>query len=421
MIRSPLTRRAPRRVHRIAALALAMSLGCAAITANVIGAGMASADVAPATPAAYALYKANFGIAPGAGLFLDETHIRSGLDNFKALGVHWIRSTIPWGNFEPDDPTKLAHGEAAYNWKGVDQFVATLNQPAYKGRFAIIVTVESPPDWAMVPGRIDHIGCARQAPFDLASYARATAALATHLKGVAHVFEVENSPNIGTRSPAHQNPIAVWSPPNPCGYAQLLRLTTAAVHALHIGALVLVGGIGGTRDIPNQRIAADEFLADLYANGARGAFDGVSFHPYSSPYLPCAPSAPMCTLDPSHLHKDVYGMTNGWDRMLNARRIMVANGDSAKKIWITEFGGPTDGPKGAGKVLTETQQAALLAAGAQRASQYSWVAVWSWFTYQDGNADPQSDPGGNWMGLLRVNGAHKLAYTAYQHLTASAH
>jgi exo-beta-1,3-glucanase (GH17 family) len=100
---------------------------------------------------------------------------------------------------------------------------------------------------------------------------------------------------------------------------------------------------------------------------------------------------------------------------------MVANGDSAKEIWITEFGGPTDGPKGASKVLTESQQAALLTAGAQRASQYSWVAVWSWFTYEDGHADPDSDPGGNWMGLLQVNGAHKLAFGAYQRLTASAH
>ena len=123
-----------------------------------------------------------------------------------------------------------------------------------------------------------------------------------HLKAVAHVFEVENSPNIGTRSPAHQNPIAVWSPPNPCGYS-ILRSTTATVLGLHIGAaLVLVGGIGGARDIPNERIAADEFLADLYVNGARGAFDGVSFHPYSSPQLPCAPSAPVCTLDPSRDH-----------------------------------------------------------------------------------------------------------------------
>jgi hypothetical protein len=421
MIRSSFTPRAPRRAQCIAVLTLAMLLGGAALTTNVLGAGAASADVAPAAPAAYALHKANFGIAPGAGFFLDATHLRSGLDNFKALGVRWIRSTIPWKNFEPVDPTKLARGQAAYNWKAVDQFIATLNQPAYKGHFSIIVTVESPPDWAMAAGRIGRIACARQPPFDLWSYARATAALAAHLRAVAHVFEVENSPNIGTRSSTHQNTTAVWSPPNPCGYAQLLKFTTAAVHSLRLGALVLVGGIGGTRDVLNERIAADEFLADLYANGARGAFDGVSFHPYSTPYLPCAPSASVCMFDPNRDRKDPYGMTNGWDRMVNARRIMVAHGDTAKKIWITEFGGPTDGPTGDDGVLTEAQQAVLLAAGMQRASQYSWVAVMSWFTYRDVRADPQSDPTGDWMGLLRADGVHKLSFSVYQHLAASAH
>ena len=416
MIRSPMTRRA----RCIATLALATALGCAGLTTNVLGAGAAPVDGAPAATTAYSLHKANFGIAPGAGFFLDETHLRSGLDNFKTLGVHWIRSTIPWKNFEPVDPTKLARGEAAYNWKAVDQFAATLNQTAYKGRFSIVVTVESPPDWARAAGRIGRIACARQPPFDLASYARATAALAAHLRAVAHVFEVENSPNIGTRSSAHQNTTAVWSPPNPCGYAQLLKFTTAAVHALRIGALVLVGGIGGTRDILGERIAADEFLADLYANGARGAFDGVSFHPYSTPYLPCAPSAYLCAFDPNRDRKDPYGMTNGWDRMLNARRIMVAHGDSAKRIWITEYGGPTDGPTGDTGVLTEAQQAVLLRAGVQRASQYSWVAVCSWFTYQDDRATTQSDPTGDWMGLLRVDGSHKPSFSTYQQLAASA-
>ena len=107
--------------------------------------------------------------------------------------------------------------------------------------------------------------------------------------------------------------------------------------------------------------------------------------------------------------------------MLNARRIMVRVGDAAKQIWITEFGGPTDGPRGASKVLTEAQQATLLAVGFQRASQYSWVAEMSWFTYQDGHADPQSDPGGDWMGLLRATGSHKPSFAAYQRLAASAH
>jgi hypothetical protein len=99
---------------------------------------------------------------------------------------------------------------------------------------------------------------------------------------------------------------------------------------------------------------------------------------------------------------------------------MVAYGDSAKKMWITEFGGPTAGPRGASKVLSDQQQAALLTAGFQRASQYPWVAEMSWFTYDDKGGNPESDPGGGWMGLVRKNGTHKPSFGAYEKLTAKA-
>jgi Glycosyl hydrolase catalytic core. len=113
-------------------------------------------------------------------------------------------------------------------------------------------------------------------------------------------------------------------------------------------------------------------------------------------------------------------MTNGWDRMLNARRIMVANHDAAKSIWITEFGGPADGTKGGGKMLTEEQQAALLTAGFDRASQCSWIAEMCWFTYDDKGGNPKIDPGGGWMGLLRTDGSRKPSFAAYARLSASA-
>jgi polysaccharide biosynthesis protein PslG len=403
------------RARRAATIALV-----AGVASCMLGTTLASAGASHAQPPTFVLRKANFGLAPGTGFFLDQAHIRKGLDDFETLGVHWIRSSIPWQNFQPDDPQHLPAGTPEYNWRGVDQFIATMNEPASRGHFRLIVTVDSPPAWAKVSKRIGHIACPDQAPFDLPSYAQAIAALAEHLKASAHVFELENSPNIGARSPKHANPVAVWPTPNPCGYAQLLKLTTPAVHALHVGATVLVGGIGGTQDVPNQRMAADHFLAELYAYGARGAFDGVAYHAYSTPQLPCAPSATECVFDPNPSHKDPYGMTNGWDRMLNARRIMLAAHDGAKRIWITEFGGPTDGPKGAGKVLTEPQQAALLIAGFERASQYPWIAEMCWFTYDDKGGNPQSDPTGGWMGLLRKDGTRKPSFGAYERLTASA-
>jgi hypothetical protein len=401
--------RAAARITLVACVAGALSVGSAALAQS------------QATSPNYSLAKAEFGIAPGAGFFLNNPQLTRGLDDFKTLGVHWIRSVIPWQNFEPADPATLPAGASKWNWKAVDAFVSTMHSPAYNGMFSLIITVDSPPAWANLRSHIAPINCPIQAPFDLQAYADATAALAQHLQGTANVFELENSPNIGLNSPAHGSTLGVWPVPNPCGYTQLLKLTTPAVHAVNPNATVLVGGIGGDRDIPGDRMAADTFLSALYANGAQGSFDGVSYHPYTTPNLPCAPSAPVCTFDPSTSWKDAYGMRNGWDRMLNARNIMVANGDTNKKIWITEFGGPTNGPATRPVVLTQTQQATLLTAGIDRASQYPWVATMCWFTYQDASsANPATSPTGDWMGLVNANYTHKLAFATYQNLTATA-
>ena len=401
---------------------VAARLALVACLAGVLAMGTAAVAQAPTTGPSYSLTKANFGIAPGAGFFINNPDLTRSLNDFKTLGVRWIRSVIPWHNFEPDDPTTLASGASKWNWKGVDAFVATMHNPAYNGAFNLIVNIGGVPAWATQPSHIAPINCPIQAPFDLNAYAAAAAALAQHLQGTANVFELENSPNIGVLSAAHGSVTGDWPVPNPCGYTQLLKFTTPAVHALRPDATVLVGGIGGTQDVAGERMAADTFLNALYVNGARGSFDGVSYHPYSTPYLPCAPTALVCTYDPSTLSatKDPYDTTNGWDRMLNARSIMVANGDDLKQIWITEFGGPTKGRTGK-NVLTQAQQAALLTAGFDRASQDPWVAEMCWFTYQDApGADPATSPMGDWMGLVNGDFSHKLSFATYQNLTATA-
>jgi hypothetical protein len=400
-----------RRARRVITVLIIAASGLGLLGATSLGAAGASDSKAPT----YHLVRSHFGLAPGTGFFFDDAHLRAGLSTMNSLGVHWIRSSIPWAHIQPTDPAKLAKGESEYDWKRVDELMATLRSSPYKGKFSLIVTIDSPPAWAEVNSRVAHVSCTSQPPFDLASYARAAAAIAAHVKSVAHVFEIENSPNIAKRSTAHADPTAVWPTPNPCAYAQLMTLTTAAVHKAAAGSTVLVGGIGGTRDIPNQRMAADEFLYGLYVNHAK--FDGVAYHPYSTPNLPCAPTKPQCTFDSSTKYSDNYGMHNGWNRMLHARQVMVAFGDSAKKIWITEFGGPTKGPA---KVLTESQQANLLTAGFQRASQEPWIAEMCWFTFTDKGGDVHSDPTGGWMGLIQANGTHKASFGAYVRLANSA-
>ena len=379
----------------------------------------APATTTTTTAPVYTFHRGDFGITPGSGTFLQTDTLPQKFDGFKALGVRFIRSTITWNNIQPTDP---GSGKPVYNWKGVDAFTSILNSPKYFGQFRIIVTFENPPSWAAHPKKgIAHVACAEQPPFDLQQYASAAAALAGHLQNQnIRVFELENSPNITP---------GVWAHANPCAYTQLLKKSYPAIHAAYPDARVLVGGIGGVKtyaaaDDPSKfaHIAADEFLQALYDNGAKGCFDGVSFHAYSSPFLPCDPKELRCPyhppVDPKTDFKDPYGPRNGWNRMVHAHLIMTQYGDGAKRIWITEFGAATDNkpPGGGGGIpVTEQYQSIMMVAAFQRASQEPWIGPLCIYTYQDGNRE---NHGGYWMGLLRLNGSPKPAYTAYKSLTA---
>ena len=83
-------------------------------------------------------------------------------------------------------------------------------------------------------------------------------------------------------------------------------------------------GIGHPHDHEPPNVPAPHLRA-----GARNYFDAVGMHPYSYPYLPSQTGY------------------NGWGNMINApgdrpsmRATMEANGDAAKKIWVTEYGSP---------------------------------------------------------------------------------
>lgn len=354
-----------------------------------------------------------YGVSPGSGFFLDEANLEEGLAGLDELGAHWIRSTIPWANFQPRDP-RVVGVDASWNWKGIDQFVATMNSDRWNGRFAIVATLANVPDWAtqnIAPGADDG---PIPLPFDLQCFADAAGAVAERLMGTAHVFEIQNSPNIGVKGAAHGSTICDWPVPDAYGYAQLLKLVHPAIHAARPKAVVLVGGIGGSHTTAGERMPADEFLQGIYAAGGGPYFDGVAYHPYSQPDLPCAATDTVCAPNPSYVsrNKDPYGMTNGWTRMINAHEIMVSAGDTDKQIWITEFGAPTES-------MSDDKQAELLTAGVTRASQYDWTRIFCWFTYHDGN-DDSIDVGGDSMGLIRRDGSQKPAFDTYKGLLTPA-
>ncbi|MGA2307657.1 MAG: hypothetical protein ABSH29_26230 [Acidimicrobiales bacterium] len=87
---------------------------------------------------------------------------------------------------------------------------------------------------------------------------------------------------------------------------------------------------------------------------------------------------------------------------------MVANGDSAKQVWITEVGYPSNTTTVTG--LNGLTAEAGAGAGADEVSQVnafaaanSWVGPVFWYAYQDDSSGP--------FGLLTASGAHKAANT----------
>ena len=77
----------------------------------------------------------------------------------------------------------------------------------------------------------------------------------------------------------------------------------------------------------------------------------------------------------------------------------VANGDSAMKIWITEFGAPTSGPNSVG----ETGQSDQLVQAISQVKQLSWVRSFYIYTWADLSFLSADEDG---FGLLTDDGAH---------------
>ena len=365
----------------VSAAIVAAALGASAVSSSggvtsraakpaVSSAASPSAPVPPFT-------KDFFGMAMGADLtLLPDVQFDKELNTMNKIGVHWVRASIPWSLVEPHGP--VADEE---DWILIDRLVQTVQAEGMQ----LIGIIDSPPIWAgdAVP---PVSGCPLVPPFKLDAYATFAAEVAQRYTSSAlSVLEIENSPNL----------TGAWPTPDPCAYTYLLKHTYSAIKAVDPGILVLNGGVGGTRN-NNGNIAGSAWMSALYAKGAKGSFDALSFHPYS---YPCSPSEG-CT-----------GRT--WDDLPKVRQTMVANGDSAKKIWITEFGSPTGGVPSDGHV-TEARQSSIMVDAMKQWIAVAWHGPFFVFEFRDFGTEPADKS--DWFGLVSNDYKHKKpAYFAYQY------
>jgi hypothetical protein len=318
-----------------------------------------------------------FGIAAGGALQNEvPVTLRRDLTADRSAGSRWLRVDINWAQIQ-------AAGPASYDWSAVDRLVRDARARGLKVLGGILYT----PSWARPAGTPAIWG---PQPAD---YARFAAAAAAHYAGLGvHAYEVWNEPN---------NTL-FWAPrPSPAAYAAVLRAAYPAIKRADPRASVITGG---TAPEPSngQTYSPVDFLSGIYAHGGKGSFDAVGHHPYCWPAFPGARAA-----------------WSAWYQMYGTHRslrsVMIAHGDRAKKIWATEFGAPTDGPRGS--YVTKSVQSRMVTRAYRLFASYRWAGPL--FFYQGRDAGDSPGTVENFFGFLNHNFTRKPSFVAYARAAAS--
>ncbi len=335
------------------------------------------------TPAATTL-NYTFGVSVGNNFaYLSDAKLKAYLDDLASLGVGWLRFDLSWNDVQHNNGT-------TYDWSPIDRIVTQANARHIKLLPILLYT----PQWARLSSCSYDEYCAPADPGQFAKFA-GEAAKRYAPQGV-HQWEIWNEPNMG----------AWWgSAGNVKGYAALLKATAVALRGQDPQAFIITGGTGPAAT-DGTDIAPLDFLIGLYQNGARSSFDAVGHHPYTYPV--------------TATFKEDW---NAWMQMAltsqSIRSIMIANGDSGKQVWLTEYGAPTDGPKSGATVsnygtvqstdhVSEDLQSYILTEAIKAHAGQSWAGPLFWYSYIDLGTSRTTNE--NFFGLRRFDGSAKPAY-----------
>jgi hypothetical protein len=298
----------------------------------------------------------------------DAATLSRDLNMDSGAGARWLRVDINWAQIQ-------AQGPSSYDWSAID---AVVNGARSRG-MSVLGTILYTPSWA---------GASPTTAPDPSMYATFAATAARHYEALGvNAFEIWNEANIS----------ASWQSPSPAAYTRVLKAAYPAIKAVDPSATVVTAG---TSPAPTDGTSYSpvDFLSGIYASGGQGFFDAVGAHPY------CNPDFPGDT-DSWSAWYQMYGTST------SMRSVMAAHGDSAKKIWATEYGAPTAGPADSGAV-SEAVQAAMVLRAYQLWSTYSWGGPL--FLYQGRDLGTSTDTIQNHYGFINEDFSPKPAYGAYQ-------
>lgn len=280
------------------------------------------------------------GIADSDLYGRSNAEIIASFDEMQSLGVNTVRVLMPWGDIQKVPPGSPLEVLAPPDWSKVDFIV----KQAVSRNMAVVGVLNATPYWGGQNGT-GCIGCPGVAP-DPTKFAAFAGLAADRYAGKVSAYEVWNEPNY----------IKSWLPtPDPVAYTNVLKAVYTAIKGdpndpndgADPNALVVGGVLGSVAGFAGITYDTVDFVRKMYANGAKGYFDALSYHPYNFK---------------TKFSDGTYSIFKPWNKwsplnqLLEIRQLMIDNQDQALRIWATEFGLPTGGPN----AVSEATQAAFI-------------------------------------------------------------
>ncbi|WP_167103694.1 LGFP repeat-containing protein [Mycobacterium sp. DL592] len=360
-----MTKSRARRGNRLATVGTAVFIAAAIGTGIVLWPGTTSRHDAVAEAAVINPAPTTIGFSqPGEFMSMTAADIGHTLDLMVATGAKTLRTVIPWSVVEQTKGT--------LNWSLVDAVV----NAAVARSMSILGIVAFTPDWARAAGTATMIGRPASVT-DFAAFAKKAAA---RYNGKISAYEIWNEPNSSL----------FYSPgPDPTGYTALLKAAYPAIKSVSSSLQVVAGALGA--DVTSAT-ATDPvtFLTQMYAAGAKNYFDALSFHPYQYSLSFSA---------------GVDIANSPVQQLMDMRTTMVTNGDSAKKIWATEYGEPT-------AAVDENTQSSMINDVVTKWQELPYTGPVMIYTTRDkstGSSDPEDT-----FGVFRSDWAPKIAQQVLQ-------
>ncbi len=371
----------------------------------------------------------------------DPAAVRRSFELARAMGARYGRMQVPWedleiharGDFE--DRRNLATVGAVSAWAKYDQIAAEANSAGIE----LIWRLDRPPAWARVQANATPVfqaGLARDGnstgpPDNFADYGAFVSTVVERYDGdgvadaptsptVSH-FQLWNEPNLRNEWG--------WEDPRPEDFAALLRIGAEAARAANPEAVILFPGLAPTDGLdPRAPMTELAYLDRVYRAGGAAYFDVLAAQAYGLGQPPSEHRYVFLRNRANWNWSRPVDTRNDVGRVVLLREVMLAHGDTATPVWVTEFGwnsAPASLPPERrltwGAPVSETTKGDYLVGQLLRArDEWPWMGVMSiWMLRYGGYAEPDPNDPTPYFALISRDWELLPAYHALREFSAA--